>query len=332
MGNRGLGVGLELDPLLEVDQVEFHFVGAVAERQVDDQHVQERGLARAGLAGDQHVLRRALAELEVLELADAGPAHGNVDPLPTVGGPPLRLFGGDPLEGQLDAPGVAGLVADATHQVGELLGRGRMAQEQPDAGQVRVVPGELPVAPGQLDRVAFQVGELELAGKLQGRVEAHQRVDPATGAAGHDAQQPVPGRLRKIRGKIGHHEDAVRLGQLAGRFVVVLDRLVFVAEIDLDHVLHVLGQFPQAPLDVARLRPDPVGDELLVEIGQVHEGGEVLAQTHRIDDQEADLAGGKRGQHAEHHRLYGLDGLESAVAAGLHQQQRTIAEGEHRGG
>ena len=62
-GSSERGVGLELDALLEVDQVELDLVGAVAQGQVGDQHVQQGRLARAGLAGDQHVLRGAAAEL-----------------------------------------------------------------------------------------------------------------------------------------------------------------------------------------------------------------------------------------------------------------------------
>ena len=69
------GVDLELDALLEVDQVQLELVGAVAQRGVGDQGVQQRRLARARLAGDQHVLRRALAELEVLQLGGAGAAE-----------------------------------------------------------------------------------------------------------------------------------------------------------------------------------------------------------------------------------------------------------------
>ena len=57
-------VRLELDALLEVDQVQLDLVRAVVQREVRDQRVQQRRLARAGLAGDEHVLRRALAERE----------------------------------------------------------------------------------------------------------------------------------------------------------------------------------------------------------------------------------------------------------------------------
>ena len=73
------GVGLELDAFLEVDQVQLDLVRAVAQGHVGDQGVQQRRLAGAGLAGDEHVLRGAPAELEVLELGGAGAAERDVD-------------------------------------------------------------------------------------------------------------------------------------------------------------------------------------------------------------------------------------------------------------
>ena len=83
------GVGLEFHALLEVDQVELDLVGAVAQGEVGDQDVQQGRFARAGLAGDEHVLRRALAQVEVLEFHGAGAAQGHVDAAAAVGGPPL---------------------------------------------------------------------------------------------------------------------------------------------------------------------------------------------------------------------------------------------------
>ena len=83
------GVGLELDALLEVDQVELELVGAVPQRRVGDQRVQQRRLAGAGLAGDQDVLRGPLAEPEVLELGGAGAAERHVDAVAAVARPEL---------------------------------------------------------------------------------------------------------------------------------------------------------------------------------------------------------------------------------------------------
>ena len=75
----------------------------------------------------------------------------------------------------------------------------------------------------------------------------------------------------KFDREVGDDQDAVRLGHLAGLRVVLLDRLELVAQVLLDHVLHVLGQVGQPLLDVLRLGPDAAGDELLVVVGQVHE-------------------------------------------------------------
>ena len=80
-GSRCVGVGLELDALLEVDQVQLDLVRAVRQREVRDQRVQQRRFAGAGLAGDQHVLRGALAERRTLQLRRPGAADGHVEAL-----------------------------------------------------------------------------------------------------------------------------------------------------------------------------------------------------------------------------------------------------------
>jgi hypothetical protein len=69
------GVGLELDALLEIHEVELDLVRAVPQRQVRDEHVQHRGLAGAGLAGNQRVLVRALTQRQVLQPRGPGPAQ-----------------------------------------------------------------------------------------------------------------------------------------------------------------------------------------------------------------------------------------------------------------
>ena len=106
------GVGLELDPLLEVDQVQLDLVGAVAQGQVGDQHVQQGGLARARLAGNQHVLRGALAQVEVLELHGPGAAQRHVDARRGCRRSTSLVAGGhDAREGHFDAAGVLHLRA-----------------------------------------------------------------------------------------------------------------------------------------------------------------------------------------------------------------------------
>ena len=71
------GVGLELDALLEVDEVELDLIGAVVQRGIGDERVQQRRFAGARFAGDEHVLRRAHAEAQRLQLLGAGAADGD---------------------------------------------------------------------------------------------------------------------------------------------------------------------------------------------------------------------------------------------------------------
>ena len=109
------------------------------------------------------------------------------------------------------------------------------------------------------------------------RVDGHQHIHAAPRTAGGDARQPAGGRFGEVHRKIRHDQNPKRLGHFAGEFVVLVDRLEIVAQIFLDHVFHVLGQVGQPGFDVLRLGPDAVGDQHFVEIGQVHEAGEILA-------------------------------------------------------
>ena len=135
VGQLHRGVDLELDAFLEVDQVELELVGAVPQGHVGDQGVQQGRFARAGLAGDQDVLRRALAELQVLELGRAGAAQGDVDALAAVEAPVLVGLGRDELERHLDAVGVAGGVADVVEQLGEPRLVGRRVETRVETGR-----------------------------------------------------------------------------------------------------------------------------------------------------------------------------------------------------
>ena len=106
MGQLVDGVGLEFHAL-EVDQVEFDFVGAVEEGEIGDEHVQEGGFAGAGLARHQHVLGGAAADVQVLQRAGASGAErcaqtlGAVALLPGVGGRSHALEGHFDLAGRL---------------------------------------------------------------------------------------------------------------------------------------------------------------------------------------------------------------------------------------
>ena len=86
-------VDLELDALLEVDQVEVDLVGTVVQREVGDQGVHHGRLARPCAPGDEHMLRRAMAQGEVLALGRAGLAERNVYSAAAIASP-LRSISG----------------------------------------------------------------------------------------------------------------------------------------------------------------------------------------------------------------------------------------------
>ena len=65
------GVTLEFDALFEVHKVELDLVRTAPQGEVGDQHVKQRGFARARFASDEGMLARALSQREVLELGRA---------------------------------------------------------------------------------------------------------------------------------------------------------------------------------------------------------------------------------------------------------------------
>jgi len=116
MGQVVRGVGLELDAFLEVDQVQLDFLRRIPEGQVGDHHVQQRGFARPGFAGDQRMLGNTFAQPQLLNPNRACPPDRNPQFVGRVAGPrPLRRRG-DGVEGHLDAVGITGEVADGVHQ------------------------------------------------------------------------------------------------------------------------------------------------------------------------------------------------------------------------
>ena len=155
-------VGLELHAFLEVDEVHFDLVGTVAEGHVGDQHVQQRRLAGARLAGDEHVLRGAAAQVEVLEFHRAGAAQGHVDAAAAVAGPPGIFGGNDAVERHLDAAGVADLVAHGAHDLGEPLGRRRGVERHRRRAVLGMLPDELPLLRTQQQGPGVEVGDADV--------------------------------------------------------------------------------------------------------------------------------------------------------------------------
>ena len=193
------GVGLELDALLEVDQVELDLVGAVAQRQVGDQRVQQRRFAGAGLAGDQDVLRRALAELQVLQLAWRRPGRAARRCRRGCRRSTSRSGGG-----AMNSNGTSTRLA-SLGRLADHVAAMRVMQRRPAAAASSVSGNGRSRRPSRRSASSFQArSTLGCSRSSRSKpcgigcrgVDADQRVDAAAGAAGGDADQPA-GRLRR---------------------------------------------------------------------------------------------------------------------------------------
>ena len=147
VGQRIGGIDLELHALLEIHQVEFHFIGAVGEGQVGDEHVQEGGFARARAAHDQRVLRGAFAQVQVLEPPRARGPQGHANPLTAVPCPPLLGWGRDALEGDFHLARLFGGLAHRVEDAVEEFRLGRGVQFQGAVAEVLVLPDEVLTVP-----------------------------------------------------------------------------------------------------------------------------------------------------------------------------------------
>ena len=136
------GVGLELDPLLEVDQVELDFVRAVVERGVGNQGVKQRRLARAGLARDKDMLRGSLAQPQMLQLRGPGPADGDVETRATAGGPVGVRLRHHPLERHFHSTDGASQFARQSHDPAEQFGGGRLVNYEWPPNEIGVGEAE----------------------------------------------------------------------------------------------------------------------------------------------------------------------------------------------
>src|SRR5438132_4343395 len=141
------GVGLELDPFLEIDQVELNFLRAVEQAEIADQRVQQGRFTRTGLAGNEDVLSRSLTQLQVLPPGGAHPPQGDADARPAIGGPPLFWRRRDELKRHFHALGSASLVADnLQNAVAQLRGWGGV-DLQGKSLEIGVLPQEAVLVP-----------------------------------------------------------------------------------------------------------------------------------------------------------------------------------------
>ena len=107
----------------------------------------------------------------------------------------------------------------------------------------------------------------------------------------------------------------VRLRDFARVLVVLLDRFEFVPQIRLKNRLHVAGQIGQPLLDVCGLGPDSACHHQLVIIGQMHESGEILAKSDRVEDRETYLARRERCEQTQHRNLQQVNGRGATLCA-----------------
>ena len=149
----------------------------------------------------------------------------------------------------------------------------------------------------------LDVRQRKRAGEILRFVDAHQHEDAALHTPFGDAHQPPERHVGEVDREVRHDHDPVRFRDFARVAVVVIERRVFIAQIRLQHVLHVLGDIGQTLLDVRRFGPDAAGHQLFVDVGQVHERGEVGAESDGIEDREPDLSRRQRCQEPQHRRL-----------------------------
>ncbi len=253
------GVDLELNPFLEVDQVEVDLVGAVVERQVGDQGMQKRGFSRTGSSGQQDVLRGPLSQCS--DVAASWPllAERDVDPAR------LSLVhhrsgrGADELERNLDAAGVLGRRPRLDDQAGgELGGRGGI-EGRGDSGRIRGRPRtSRPSSHERTTALRRRLVERETGRQRAVPVDDDQGQDAAGDAGRRDARQAGRRLLIEAGREVGYDQDAVRLGHFFRNGVVFFDRCILVAQVFLGHFLHVGGEVGQPLLNLPgpRSRPD----------------------------------------------------------------------------
>ena len=121
------------------------------------------------------------------------------------------------------------------------------------------------------------------------------------------------GLLAEISRKISANQEAVGLGDFAGRIVVRIDVVELVAQILLDHRLHVLGDVNEPLLDRARISPNPLANQLLEFVAEMHECSKTLAERHWIDEGEAHLRRRDRNQDSTDQRLHRVQRLQPGL-------------------
>ena len=194
-------------------------------------------------------------------LVGAGLAQGDVDPGAAVAGPPRLRRGG-----AMNSKGTSTRLASLRRGADLLdLARGELGRRRAGRGPAGMRPKS---GSSQASRRPVQVrwaqygrrsSRREARGQGSRGIDGHERQHAAGHAAGGDRGQPGGRLLVELGGKVGDDQHAIRLGNLAGHGVVVLDGGVLVPQVFLRHRLHVGCQLGQPFLDLAGVGPDLVG-------------------------------------------------------------------------
>ncbi len=88
------------------------------------------------------MLRRPLAEGEILQLGGAGPAERDANFAARVGGPPIVLGGGDDAKGDLDAGRLTGMLADDAKNASHRFDRSGWVDSKWELRPRRFLPAE----------------------------------------------------------------------------------------------------------------------------------------------------------------------------------------------
>ena len=251
------------------------------------------------------MLARALAKFHVLHLLCASRAKRHIDLVAAIPSPPVALFRRYALKRHLHPLGglrqPAGVVDNLRHHV---VARRLLNRKRP-VGKLRVAPAEAAILQIEDGGVFGQIVDAEVGRQLLLRVDRDDRGNAAAGSGGGNADQAAGGGFCEVGREVGHHDKAIRLRHL--RILVVgTDRCILVAEILLNHKLHLLCDVGEPLLDLRGLSPDATVHQQLVVVSQMHETSEVFAETDWIDDRKPGLAGRDACGDPQHHRLHHL--------------------------
>ena len=150
----------------------------------------------------------------------------------------------------------------------------------------------------------------------------------ATGAALQNACEALGGLVGNIHREVRHHQEAIGLSNLAGLFVVCLNRWVLVAQVLLNDRLHVLSEVRKSLLNVTHISPDSISDQQFHLVCQVHEPGETLAEPHWVHEDEACFASGNGNQESGNRVLQDAQPISAALGGSINQERHALGRAE----